>query len=239
MAKYLIRLDDASEYMDVYKWKRVEEIFESYGIKPIVGIIPDNQDEQLTGIYEQDNLFWKKVNRWIEKGWIPALHGCEHRYVTTQGGINPVNKKSEFAGLPYEIQAEKIERGWKILKDHGIKAEIFFAPSHTFDENTLQALKDKTEIRVISDTIAFDIYKKDDFWFIPQQSGRARKLPFKIVTFCYHPNTMKEEDYNRLDVFIKKNHKRFIIFDRSVLKLRRFGGVDWILRKIYFLRRKA
>ena len=235
----MIRLDDASEYMDIYKWNRIEEILDYYGIKPIVGIIPDNKDKKLTGAYEQDHLFWNKVNKWMEKGWVPALHGCEHRYVTNQGGINPVNRKSEFAGLSYDIQAEKIERGWSILESQGIKAEIFFAPSHTFDENTLQAIKDKTDIRVISDTIAFDIYKKGVFWFIPQQSGAVRKLPLGLVTFCYHPNSMTEKDFKKLSEFIKENQRQFVNFDRSVLKMRKFGAVDWILQRLYFLRRKG
>lgn len=232
-----MRLDDASEYMDIDRWKHIQELLDYYEIKPIVGIIPDNQDEQLVGIYDKDHLFWEKTNRWIKNGWIPAQHGCEHRYVTSQGGINPVNKKSEFAGLPYEIQAEKIERGWRILKAHGVKPEIFFAPSHTFDENTLRAIRDKTDIRVISDTIAYDVYEKDDFWFIPQQSGKVRSLPFKLVTFCYHPNTMEAKDYDILEAFIKNKGKQFVTFDFSLLKKRKFGIKDWILKKLYFMRR--
>ena len=41
---YLVRLDDASEYMDIEKWKIVEGILDKYQIKPLVGIIPDNKD---------------------------------------------------------------------------------------------------------------------------------------------------------------------------------------------------
>ena len=47
MRTYLIRLDDASEYMDLDKWSRMEELLDKYNIKPIFGIIPDNQDPKL------------------------------------------------------------------------------------------------------------------------------------------------------------------------------------------------
>ena len=44
MSCYILRLDDASDYMDVEKWSRMEELLDKYQIKPLVGVIPDNQD---------------------------------------------------------------------------------------------------------------------------------------------------------------------------------------------------
>lgn len=34
---YLFRLDDASEYMDVNLWDRIEQIFDKHCVYPIVG----------------------------------------------------------------------------------------------------------------------------------------------------------------------------------------------------------
>lgn len=48
--------------------------------------------------------------------------------------------------------------------------------------------------------------------FVPQQSGRMRKLPFKVVTFCYHPNMMDEKEFEYLEAFLTKNEKQFISF---------------------------
>ena len=59
-------------------------------------------------------------------------------YETECGGLYPVNKISEFAGVPLERQREKIRMGYKILKDRNIEAEIFFALSHTFDEKAIR-----------------------------------------------------------------------------------------------------
>ena len=235
MARYILRLDDASEYMDIEKWNRMADLLDYYKIYPIFGIIPQNRDKNLVEKYARNSTFWEWVHQRINKGWIPAMHGDEHRYVTTNGGINPVNNKSEFAGLPYEEQCRKIKAGYEILKSHGITPEIFFAPAHTFDENTLLALRDMTPVRIISDTIAYDVYRKNGFWFVPQQSGRVRRLPFPLVTFCYHSNTMSEEAFNELEAFLIKAQMNFVRFDRKLLKDRKCNLIDFCLRKIYFM----
>ena len=235
MSKYLLRLDDASDYMDVEKWQRMENLLDKYGIKPLVGIIPDNKDASLIYNYKQDLTFWNKVLSWKNKGWELELHGCYHKYTTKEGGINPVNKRSEFAGVPLDEQRKMIRYGVDILKNHGIEPKVFFAPSHTFDNNTLLALKEESNIRFISDTIANDIYFKNGFYFIPQQSGRVRKLPFKVCTFCYHPNTMEDADFDTLELFIKNNLEAFR--KPIEIKQRTLSLFDKLLKQLYFFRR--
>lgn len=237
MRKYIIRLDDASEYMDVEKWNRVECLLKKYDIKPIVGIIPDNQDPELVSKYKKSNFFWDKVKEWQNARWTIALHGCTHEFCTECGGINPVNLRSEFAGVTLDKQKEKIRRGYMILKSHDIVPEIFFAPAHTFDENTLKAIEEETDIRVISDTIANDVYYSKPFYFIPQQSGRVRNLPFKITTFCYHPNNLDENEFSELDYFLRKNRNRFIHYSKSCLKRRNISYIDKIYSWLYFIRK--
>lgn len=235
---YIIRLDDASEYENKKNWLKIEKILDKYNIKPIVGIIPQNKDTTMKEVYEKDSSFWKKVKVWQDKGWIISMHGFEHLYITTNGGINPVQKRSEFAGLSKEQQCKKIKDGYNILRSKGIKPTVFFAPSHTFDQNTICALKDETPIRIISDTIANDIYFANDIYYIPVQSGKVRNLPFKTCTFCYHPNEMNETDFNLLEQFIKSNRKKFENLDLNKLKKRSKNLYDILLDKIYFLRRK-
>lgn len=234
---YLMRLDDASEHMNLNNWLRMERILDKYGVIPIFGIIPANQDPDLLKFDEVTN-FWQLMIEWQDKGWTPALHGYSHVFETNEGGINPVNKRSEFAGVALERQREKIRDGYRILKDKGISASIFFAPAHTFDENTLVALKDESPIRVISDTIANDIYYKEEVYFIPQQSGHCRKLPFKTVTFCYHPNIMNDVDFEKLEEFLNVYKNRFGNFEIDMMKKRKIGLKDRFINKLYFARRK-
>lgn len=230
---YYIRLDDASIFMKEEAWNRMENILDKYNIKPIFGIIPCNEDPDLMKYGMVDN-FWERAHSWIRKGWIPALHGCTHVFETECAGINPVNRRSEFAGVSLERQQEKVAKGIAVLKEHNINADIFFAPAHTFDNNTLMALKSMSKIRIISDTIAHDMYYSNDFYFIPQQSGHAVKLPFKTVTICYHPNTMSEEQFVKLETFLNENSYKF---GELKLKKRKLSIYDKLLQTLYFAKR--
>lgn len=235
---YLIRLDDASEYMNISNWMRMKTLLVKYGVKPIYGIIPNNRDPELLQ-YEKVEGFWDIMREWQEKGWIPAMHGFTHVFETLEGGINPINDKSEFAGLSLERQREKIKQGYAKLLSERIKPEIFFAPAHTFDVNTLKALYKETPVRIISDTIANDVYYRKPFYFIPQQSGRVRKLPFKTVTFCYHPNTMQDEDFRELENFLKGHQKKMGSYKELELSSRKRTILDNILRYLYFIKRRS
>lgn len=236
MIKYLIRLDDACPTMDAAKWQRMENILDRYGVRPLAGVIPNNQDSKQI-ISAEDPNFWTKVNNWASKGWTIALHGYNHCYISDGGmeGLNPLWARSEFAGVPLEKQKEKIREGVKILRSHGVDPKYFFAPSHTFDQNTLEAVKSESSIRVISDTLALKPYRYREFYFIPQQSGHCIAFPFGVWTFCFHPNTMSEKAFNKLEAFLKKYKKRFgSISELDLTKVSGKSNVDKIIGRIYF-----
>lgn len=99
-------------------------------------------------------------------------------------------------------------------------------------------MKTESDIRIVCDTVANNIYKEKDFYFIPQQSGTVRRLPFKVVTFCYHPNNMSEYDFKKLENFIKKNKFKFKSLSNILLRDRKLNLLDIVLRKSYFTIRK-
>ena len=233
--KYYIRLDDACEKRDLQKWDRMEILLNKYEIKPLVGIIPFCQDPMMDK-YEYDPGFWDTALKWQENGWQIALHGYNHVCTTKEGGLNPVNPRSEFAGVPLDIQKKKIADGMKVFKEHGINTKVFFAPSHTFDGNTIEAIKACSNIRIISDTIAGSPYSRYGMTFIPQQSGTVRRLPFNTVTFCYHPNIMTDLSFEQLEGFIIRYRDRFKNFEAAESE-RHMSLVDHFLRFIYFARR--
>lgn len=234
---YYIRLDDASEYMDVKQWDRLENLLDKYRISPLVGIIPANQDKALTSKYKRDEHFWLKAKQWERKGWVIAMHGYNHCCKPSNGGINPVNRKSEFAGRSLLEQKKSIKTAWRIMLKHDLRVNIFFAPSHTFDTNTLRALKEETDISIISDTIAHDIYYANDFYFIPQQSGKFRRLPLKVTTICLHPNNMTDSDFNLMDKFLSANKKNIGNFQELNMKARKLNGYDRLLAFLYFIKK--
>ncbi|MBQ7594490.1 MAG: DUF2334 domain-containing protein [Synergistaceae bacterium] len=236
--KYLMRLDDASPYWDFEKWQRVHDLLREYNIFSIVAIIPHNEDADLTAKYSRDNSFIDTISSWITEGFTPGLHGYNHVMDSQDGGINPVNLRSEFAGKSLEVQREKIAKGVKIFSSWGIDTKIFIAPAHTFDKNTLEALKLESNIRIISDTIANDIYYDDGFYYIPQQSGQVREMNFALTTFCYHPNTMSEAAFSRLEKFLAKHHDKFTRFEALNMSMRKKTLYDKALSFSYFLRRR-
>lgn len=239
--QYLIRLDDACPTMDRVKWVRIEEILDRYGIKPMVGVIPHNEDpkQQIDSV---DVNFWDIVHQWENKGWAIALHGYNHCYRSDGGfnGLNPMWSRSEFAGLPLEEQREKIKRGVAIMREHGINPKFFFAPSHTFDENTLIALREESDIRIISDTIATKPYRYKDYVIIPQFGGQCRKMKLSgLFTFCLHPTTMEDEAFEKTAIFLKSNKGRFTSFgDLDLSNVTKKSLFDRLLSWGYFTIRK-
>lgn len=203
MTRYLIRLDDACPSMDRNIWGRIEDICDTHKIRPIVGVIPDNRHPVFQNA-EPDAHFWKIVRRWEEKGWCIGLHGHTHEYVTQESGMVPINRCSEFAGLPLAVQREKIRSAWAICAEHGIAPSVWVAPAHSFDERTLEALRLETSIRIISDGIALGVFAEKGFLWIPQQLWRLRWMPFGLFTVCIHPHLMKEEACDLLERRIKK-----------------------------------
>ena len=234
---YLIRLDDASDHMNTERWDRVERMLDEQGVKPLVGIIPVNRDPMLLE-FPEDPGFWQKARDWQAKGWRIALHGYEHLYCSNSGGMNPVHSRSEFAGLPLEVQREKIRRGLTELTEKGLRPDVFFAPSHTFDENTLQALDLESDIRIISDTVANDTYYLKGFTFIPQQSGRVRKLPFKVTTICLHPNNMSDAELDEVRAFFRAHRGEFLDPNAIMPTTRRRSLLDRGYALAYHLKRK-
>ena len=62
----LIRLDDIAANMNWTLMEKAENLFDKFSVKPILGVIPNNQDKQLL-VYEKKGDFWKKVYNWQKR----------------------------------------------------------------------------------------------------------------------------------------------------------------------------
>lgn len=198
-SKYLIRLDDASSYSDMEKWKRLEQIFDVHNIKPIIAVIPDNQDKSIQ-FKPKNDFFWDWIKSLENKDWTIALHGYQHLYHTVprKKNIFPFYSRSEFTGLDLETQRNKIRKAMQIFSNHKVDPKLWVAPGHCFDDNTLKALSLETNICMVSDGIALKPYFDENFFFIPQQLWSFKKKYSGIWTVCLHPDTMTNQDFEQL-----------------------------------------
>ena len=198
-AKYIFRLDDATPFSDKNKWSQIEDIFNEFDIKPIVAVTPDNKDTKL--MYSKKDInFWEKVVSWERKGWDIAMHGYQHLYhkVDKKKLLIPYYNRSEFAGLTMQEQVDKIKNSLFIFRENGIDPKVWVAPSHSFDDSTLIAIKNETNINIVSDGIAIHPFFDKGFNFIPQQLWSIKRKFFGVWTICLHPDTMQDEEIKKL-----------------------------------------
>ncbi len=233
--KFLFRLDDIAPNMDWSMMDKVEKLFNSYNVKPILGVIPKNEDKDLKKYPLCKFDFWEKIKRYKSQGWEIAMHGYEHLYdkkckktdYLGHGGY------TEFVGDPYELQYQKIKSGLNILKKQDLNTKIFFAPNHTFDENTIKACRD-LGFKTFIDGYGAKPYYEKEILFIPQLFYKLYSLPFGIQTFQIHINYFSDKDYIDLEAFIKK-HKNIIISYGDVAKFIGETSIDKFIR--FFLKK--
>jgi predicted deacetylase len=196
-ARFLVRFDDMCPTINWDVWQKLETIMIEEDVRPILSVIPDNQDQTLHE-GEPNEHFWERVRSWQARGWTIGLHGYQHRYVTKESGIIGLNNYSEFAGLPLGEQRTKLQKGLEIFERVGVRADVWVAPAHSFDANTVEALA-SLGVRTISDGMSLYPHRDSQgvFW-VPQQLWRFRTAPFGVWTVCIHP---KDELYTNFEHF--------------------------------------
>jgi predicted deacetylase len=195
-ARYLIRFDDICPTMNWDVWKRVETLLLDANAKPILAVVPDNRDPHLAVMPARQD-FWAQVRRWQGLGWCIALHGYEHRYETADAGLVGINRCSEFAGLPREIQRHKLQEALRIFTGNGVVANAWVAPGHSFDVVTVELLEEQG-VKVISDGYFWRPVRHLGMTWVPQQLWRFRPMLGGVWTVCNHANAFGERDLQRL-----------------------------------------
>lgn len=233
LGKVIFRMDDVCPDMNYEKFARARDIFLCYHVKPILGVIPLNEDfklkeERRKGKSISDGVVWKELYQLKkEYGWNIAQHGFEHKYITREPGILNRGKKSEFAGISREIQKEKIERGKKRLLNLGLDPVAFMAPSHSFDRNTIEVLKE-CGIKAVTDGAGIFPYLLDGVVFMPVPYSLFWNFPAGMYTICLHTNTMREKDFEKLERFLKKHASNCIAFEDAFLSVCEKKQKRWI-----------
>ena len=194
--------------MDLPRWEALLGVLEQRGVHPIIAIVPANTDPALSR-QSPDPSFWQRARTWARSGCMIALHGWSHVLRPSAAGLVPVQRSSEFVGLPVDEQRRRIREGIRIMETNGVVPEAWVAPAHGFDLHTLDALRVESEIRIISDGFMRRAVRRDDFVWLPQQLWRPRAMKSGLWTVCLHPNEMERDRIRILDDFVSSRRGSF------------------------------
>lgn len=205
--KILIRFDDICPTMDWDEWGKAESLLEEKGVVALLGVVPDCQDPDLM-IDEPREDFWEYIKELQKKGFTIAMHGYRHVFLKDH---------SEFAGVPYSEQLDSIRKGKQILNNHGIDTDIFFAPAHHFDDNTLRALSE-CGFHYVSDGYSSKPYIRYGIKLLPCRYGGVPSLKNKkgYLTAVVHAHEWKREDkvgeWNNFQEMLKNYSSEIVSF---------------------------
>ena len=122
-------------------------------------------------------------------------------------------------------------KGMAQLKEWGMDTDIFMAPAHTFDKNTLQALK-KNGIKAVTDGFGTQPYIRDELVFYPIAAKRSDCFKDKegYTTLVLHSNMMNEKDFEQLEKQLNANRDKLISYSeyRNVKAQKRPCFGHWI-----------
>ena len=193
MSKYLMRFDDINANMDWERFFILKKILEKYNIKSVLGVVPKCEDLSLKMYPSNSNYYTNSKYQDVQTdGDCIAQHGYKHKYDSNLRGNYGSANKSEFAGHSFDTQFEKLNKGKLILKNHSLWEPVFMAPGHSFDSNTLKALK-KLNFKIVLDGFSLFPFKKSQLTFAPQISSKPlpKFLP-GLSQLCVHINTISD-----------------------------------------------
>ena len=109
-------------------------------------------------------------------------------------------------------------RGRQTMQKHGIETDIFMAPAHSYDNNTLRALK---EVGFTKMTDGFGkapyLYRGITFYPISFHLGRSLKQKAGVTTMVLHANTVTEADKERYSRIFREYGKNMISYSEYLV----------------------
>lgn len=238
--KIAVRLDDITPDMDWERFFKFKALLDRYQVKPLIGVVPDNRDPNLVKKQEPGTErrtlkgwapedFWAYIKELEGQGWVIAMHGCHHVYATDKGGLFPLNNFSEFAGLSFGRQKELLMKGKALLAEKGIETELFMAPAHSYDKNTLKALKE-TGFRGLTDGFGDFPYhfRGLDFYPISFMLGRTFQKRKGCSTMVVHTGTVSGEDLKRYEKYFQRKDVTWMSFEEYLsFPVKKRGLFGW------------
>ncbi|UCD49467.1 MAG: DUF2334 domain-containing protein [Phycisphaerales bacterium] len=240
--RVVLRYDDPSAITDTEMETKLIGAFREHAVACTFGIVPFRYVGPPTDTRSQEELPLppKKAELFAvaaREGLLEiALHGYSHR------AHNPLSPRpSEFAGLDYAEQRQKIQRGKAFLEaDIGVEVKIFIPPWSAYDSNTIKAAEE-SGIEYFSADMRGPADSSSSMAFLPctcsltrlkeaVASARTAPGPDPIIVVLFHAYDFLESDPARgvmtFDQF--KETLRWLTDqpDVRVVPMRSIPGVD-------------
>lgn len=215
--KILLRFDDICPTMNWEQWDKAKRMMDKAGVTALLGVVPDCTDPDLM-IDAPRADFWEYIKELQNQGYTFAMHGYHHQFEIKADGLVTKNKISEFAGLPYEKQLEKIQKGKGFLISYGIVTDVFFAPAHSYDDNTLRALA-ACGFKYVSDGLSSKPYMRQGVKLLPCRSGGIPRMEKKsgFITAVMHAHEWlreeKQGEFLRFEGLLSDHRDEIVSFD--------------------------
>ena len=123
----IIRIDDIAENMNWQLMEKCEELFDKYNIKPVLGVIPNNKDEELCST-QKKKIFGNLLEVGKEKVGKYQCMGI-HMYIVNQLKkkiTSDMEENLNFFGVELEKQILKIKNGLEKFDSEKIKKSGHF-----------------------------------------------------------------------------------------------------------------
>jgi predicted deacetylase len=137
----VFRFDDPSAISPTDLELKIIDAFREHNASITFGVIPfrcsgNEVDMSPQNTVPLDHEKGKLLRKLIDEGVLDiALHGYSHQTLDAK-------KWTEFRGLDYKSQLNKLSKGKKLLeKTIGVPVTTFVPPFNTYDQNTLKALE--------------------------------------------------------------------------------------------------
>ena len=194
----VVRLEDICPTMDRQKFDIFRKFFDEMGIKPLLCVIPENRDPKL-------------VKSTVD--WGIAMHGTYHLATGKSLGIISGDVPTEYAGMSYDAQLKKLREGKHFLAQNGCDTEVFAAPNHSYDRNTLRACK-KLGLNYISDGLSKNPYMLEGVKCIPATPFWKRRRS-GVLTMCIYTNNENLDGRETIFDFLRTNLYHVISFEEA------------------------
>jgi hypothetical protein len=169
----VFRFDDFSAISSTEFELKIIESFRKCSATLTIGVIPFECAINQLDLTPQDIVPLTTIKADVLKNAISdgsvdvALHGYSHQTISTV-------KRTEFSGLDYQSQLDRLEKGKKFLEDMlDVPIQVFVPPFNQYDLNTLRALEE-LHFTTISAYKGGEIIRNSKLKFLPATCGLAR-----------------------------------------------------------------